>query len=157
MDLVFSVFAILLGAVICIWLEFVVPSHGILALCFLLLCMAALMLSLFVSVDFAALTIIILLVLIPAAGWCGFRYYPRSPIAKRIFLRGQRPPVLAASELQKFINKEGTAGSVLRPSGVCTIDNQRLACVSENAQIEAGQKVRVIGISGNYLIVRPIA
>ena len=157
MDLVLSVFAILVGAVICIWLEFVVPSHGILALCFLLLCMAALMLSLFVSVDFAALTIIILLVLIPAAGWCGFRYYPRSPIAKRIFLRGQRPPVLAASELQKFINKEGTAGSVLRPSGVCTIDNQRLACVSENAQIEAGQKVRVIGISGNYLIVRPIA
>jgi membrane protein implicated in regulation of membrane protease activity len=29
--------------------------------------------------------------------------------------------------------------------------------VSENAQIEAGQKVRVIGISGNYLIVRPVA
>jgi membrane-bound serine protease (ClpP class) len=156
MDLVLSVFAILVGAVICIWLEFVVPSHGILALCFLLLCLAALVLSLFVSVDFAALTLIILLVIIPAAGWCGFRYYPRSPIAQRIFLRGQRPPILATSELKNFINKEGVAGSVLRPSGVCTIENQRLACVSENAQIEAGQKVRVIGVSGNYLIVQPI-
>ena len=157
MDLILSVFVILLAAMVCIWLEFVVPSHGILALCFLLLCVAALVISMFVSPGFAALTVILLLVIIPTAGWCGFKYYPRSPIAQRIFLRGQRPPVLAASELQKFINKEGTAGSVLRPSGVCTIDSRRLACVSENAQIEAGQKVRVIGISGNYLIVRPVA
>jgi membrane-bound serine protease (ClpP class) len=156
MDLILSVFALLVAAVICIWLEFVVPSHGILAIFFLLLCMVALVISAFVSMDFAALTVIILLVMIPTAGWCGFRYYPNSPIARRIFLHKPAPTSLPANELRYFINKTGVAESVLRPSGVCTIEQQRFACVSESAQIEAGVKIRVIGISGNYLIVAPL-
>jgi membrane-bound ClpP family serine protease len=155
MDLILSVFVLLAAAVICIWLEFVVPSHGVLAGLFLLLCLAALVLSAFVSMYFAALTVIILLVIIPTAGWCGFRYYPESPIGRRIFLRKPLPTQLPATELRAYIDKTGVAESVLRPSGICTIEQRRFACVSENAQIESGAKVRVIGISGNYLIVAP--
>lgn len=156
MDLILSVFALLAAAVICIWLEFVVPSHGILAVCFFLLCVTALVLSTFVSAGFVVLIVIILLVMIPTVGWYGFRYYPSSLIGRRIFLR--KPPLShpPAADLQVFINKTGVAESVLRPSGVCTIEQHRFACVSENAQIEAGKKIRVIGVSGNYLIVAPV-
>ncbi len=152
--MIFSIFAILAAGILCIWLEFVVPSHGLLALCFLLLCVVAMVMAVFVSLEFAGLILLILMVIIPTAMWMGFRYYPKSPIARRIFLKAPRPPVLEAHDLSAFRNKCGISESVLRPSGVCIIENQRLACISDNAQIEAGERVCVVGISGNNLIVK---
>ena len=57
---------------------------------------------------------------------------------------------------EKYLGKEGLTISPLRPAGGMRIDGDRVDVVSEGDFIDAGVKVRVIGIDGTRILVRAV-
>ncbi len=55
-----------------------------------------------------------------------------------------------------LIGKEGTALTILRPSGTARILDERLDVVSEGTYIEKGQKIKVVKVEGSRIVVREI-
>ncbi len=60
----------------------------------------------------------------------------------------------AVEDLQVFVGKEGTATSVLRPTGIADFEGVRLNVSSEGSFIPAGTRVRIISVEGQKILVR---
>lgn len=54
---------------------------------------------------------------------------------------------------EKYLNKEGMALSTLRPAGFIKIENEKIEAVSQGEFIKEGEKIRIIKVEGNKLIV----
>lgn len=59
-------------------------------------------------------------------------------------------------DLAVFMDKEGTATTVLRPAGIADFEGVRLNVSSEGDYIPAGTKVRIIKVEGAKILVRAI-
>ena len=59
-------------------------------------------------------------------------------------------------DLAVFMDKEGTATSVLRPTGIADFEGVRLNVSSEGAFIPAGTKVRIVKVEGAKILVRAV-
>ena len=59
-------------------------------------------------------------------------------------------------DLSVFMDKEGTASSVLRPTGIADFDGVRLNVSSEGDYIPAGTKVRIIKVEGAKILVKAV-
>lgn len=57
---------------------------------------------------------------------------------------------------EKYLGREGFALTQLHPAGAMKIDGDRVDVVSEGGFIEAGVKVRVIGLDGTRILVREV-
>ncbi|MGB0885249.1 MAG: NfeD family protein [Chitinophagales bacterium] len=64
--------------------------------------------------------------------------------------------ISGVDKLHSFKGKEGIAQTDLRPAGKVNIDNEWLDAQSDGEFINKGEKVRVMQISGAYLIVEKI-
>ena len=85
------------------------------------------------------------------------RLFPKSIFWRRIRLDleiSKKRGFVTSEDLEKFINKEGTTLSVLRPSGLALIEDRRLPVQSEGIFIPKGKGIVVTRIEGNTLIVR---
>jgi membrane-bound serine protease (ClpP class) len=54
----------------------------------------------------------------------------------------------------ELLNGIGTAVTQLRPSGVATINGQRVDVVTEGGLIERGTPVKVVAVEGSRIVVR---
>ena len=59
-------------------------------------------------------------------------------------------------DLAVFMGKEGTATSVLRPTGIADFEGVRLNVSSEGDFIPAGTKVRIVKVEGAKILVRAL-
>ena len=59
-------------------------------------------------------------------------------------------------DLAVFMDKEGTATSVLRPTGIADFEGVRLNVSSEGDFIPAGTKVRIVKVEGAKILVRAL-
>ena len=59
-------------------------------------------------------------------------------------------------DLAVFMDKEGIATSVLRPTGIADFDGVRLNVSSEGDYIPAGTKVRIIKVDGAKILVKAL-
>lgn len=59
-------------------------------------------------------------------------------------------------DLAVFMDREGVASSVLRPTGIADFDGVRLNVSSEGDYIPAGTKVRIIKVEGAKILVRAL-
>lgn len=59
-------------------------------------------------------------------------------------------------DLKYFLDKEGVALTVLRPSGTADFDGVKLDVVSEFSYIEKGTKVKIIEVEGPRIVVRKV-
>ena len=55
-----------------------------------------------------------------------------------------------------YLGRTGVALTLLRPAGVIDIDGTHLDVVSEAQYVPAGTKVKVVSVSGNRVVVRPV-
>jgi membrane-bound serine protease (ClpP class) len=55
-----------------------------------------------------------------------------------------------------MIGKEAVADTDLHPSGWVTIGDKRIFVVSDGTFIEDGEKVKIITVDGNRVVVRQI-
>lgn len=84
---------------------------------------------------------------------------PRKLRNKTLYLQTQlskQDGFSSASDKGDYVKKQGVAKSVLRPSGKIQIDEEILDAQAEQAFIDAGKDIVVIGVEGNRLIVREL-
>lgn len=62
----------------------------------------------------------------------------------------------STEDLEVFVGREGTATSVLRPTGIADFDGVRLNVSSEGDFVQAGSKVRIISVEGSKILVRVV-
>lgn len=85
------------------------------------------------------------------------RLLPKTPFGKKLMLIGEEPtpeqrravdPGIAA-----LMGKQGIARSFLRPAGIAAIEGRRVDVVSLGEPIAEGEKIRVIQVDGNRVVV----
>jgi len=87
------------------------------------------------------------------------KYWPSTALGKRMLL-----PVPSSNDvlpennprktLEALVGRVGQAKSPMLPSGMVVIDGLNVDAISEGLPVEAGQRVRVVEIRGNRVVVR---
>jgi len=101
----------------------------------------------------------ILAALLPLTIMFAVYLWPRTPMAKWVFLAPPTPedvePEARAHPLDHLMGQYGRALTPLRPSGMVDFDGRRLDGMAEEGLIAAGSLVKAVAIRGGQLIVRP--
>jgi membrane-bound serine protease (ClpP class) len=84
--------------------------------------------------------------------WCWLKFFPESRVARKFISRG------AVGELgvdkPELLDASGVTLTRLRPSGVASINGQRVDVVTEGGLIERGATVKVVAVEGTRIVVR---
>ena len=73
---------------------------------------------------------------------------------KMILFHDQTGQRTATEPTADLVGREGVAQTLLRPSGMATLDGKRLDVVAESGMIERGSAIKVIAVEGTRIIVR---
>jgi membrane-bound serine protease (ClpP class) len=135
--------------------EVFVPSMGVLGLAASLCIIGAVAWAFTISSEFGVKILLAAALLVPTLVVVALKLMPYSPIAKRFVAKGFTFEDGRAVDARDstLSNAEGVAESVLRPSGVARLGGRRVDVVSRGEMIEAGEKIRVIEIEGNRVVV----
>jgi len=100
------------------------------------------------------------LVAVPVVVALALKFWPDTPMGQRMLLQPPEsdeilPDVPRQRQLKALIGRLGHAKSKMLPSGAVTIDGHTIDALSEGIPIEIGQRVRVIEVRGNRVVVRP--
>lgn len=155
---------LLLGAsLVLIIIEVFVPSAGLISLLSAALGISGLVCLYRYDWVWGAIGTLGMLVLAPVAFFSAMNILPSTPMGKKLLFgdQGKDEPGIAQGgeeeRLAVLIGAEGTAVTDLRPVGTVKIDGQRVQARSETSIVSAGSKVRVTGVDGFVLKVRPVA
>jgi membrane-bound ClpP family serine protease len=138
--------------------EVFIPSGGLIGL----LALACVGLSLWrafdQSVDLGLKFLLADFLLAPIVMAGALYLWPRTPLAKRVFLK---PPARedievshSAQRLDHLVGQFGRALTPLRPSGMVDFDGRRLDGLSEEGLIPSGALIRAVRVRSGQLIVR---
>jgi membrane-bound ClpP family serine protease len=162
-DLLIASILLFVGALISLLAELIVPAHGFMAVVSAAFVISGIILSFTVGSTFGTICLFALLVLTPFVVAGFVKFYPHSPVGRRVLLRGPNPRNVHAIstdqqlELTALIGHSGTAITTLRPAGTGIIEGRRIACMSEGPVIEKGAPIRAVAVSGGQLVVQAIA
>lgn len=107
----------------------------------------------------AAVLILIILVILGAVLAIMLHSATKGRLSKTLILNDslkRESGYAGTEELERFLGKEGTALSVLRPSGVANFDGIKLDVVSQGDFILKGTKVKIIKVEGRRIVVSEI-
>lgn len=152
---------LLVGGLILIMLEVFVPSGGMIG--FLAVCSvtAAIVMAFYNrGMEVGLIFVIVAGIAIPVALATAFRYWPQTPLGRRVLLgvpteKEVLPDTPQMRMLRGLVGKVGVARSLMLPSGAVFVDGHTVDAVSEGVSIEPGQHVRVIEVRGNHVVVSP--
>ncbi len=159
---VLSFLLLLLGLAFVI-LELFIPSGGVLG-CIAAVALIASVLVAFVgrSMTFGTImlvvNVVVLMIVIPLA----IRIWPSTPFGKAVLIeRRDGDDVLPDDEeyrvLKTLVGRQGKARTEMLPSGMVLIDGEEYDAVSVGVPIERGQRIQVVGLETNHIVVRPTA
>lgn len=148
----------LLAGLVLLVVEVFIPSGGLIGL----LALCSLGLSIWKAFSHSTTLgmqfLVALFILMPVALLTAAHLWPRTPLARRIFLRPPAPEEVELSHeterLDHLIGQFGRALTPLRPSGRVDFDGRRLDGLSEEGLIPSGALVRAVQVRGGQLIVR---
>jgi membrane-bound ClpP family serine protease len=159
---VWSILLLVLGLGLAV-LEVFIPSGGILG--FLSFCsiLAAIVLG-FMDAErrwLGPVVIALAVVGVPVIVVAGFKVWPKTAMGRRVLLMAPKgddvlPTDPRMGQLKGLIGRVAQAKCDMLPGGAITIDGRTVNAVSEGMPIEAGQRVRVIEVRANRVIVRPV-
>ncbi len=154
-----TVIALGIAGIVAIFFELhVLPGHGLAGV----LGTGALLISVIFAFGSAYLGVAVealaIAVLLSVAGLVGLaRFYRRNAFMSRLAFAGvQGPDYVAGNYYGELIGRTGFAVSYLRPSGIATIDGQRVDVLSEGEFVSAGSAIRVTRAEGARVFVRPV-
>lgn len=84
--------------------------------------------------------------------WCWLKFFPESRMAQKFV--SQHAVGDLGVDRPELLHGTGTAVTQLRPSGVATINGQRVDVVTEGGLIERGTPVKVVAVEGSRIVVR---
>ena len=82
------------------------------------------------------------------------KFFPGSRIARRFISQSSTGELGVARP--ELLNGTGVALSQLRPSGIATINGQRVDVVTEGGLIERGTALKVVAVEGARVVVREV-
>jgi membrane-bound serine protease (ClpP class) len=102
-----------------------------------------------------------IVVVTPTVVILAFRWWPHTSMGKQVLLDVPRaedvlPDDADRRQLKGFIGRVGRAKCKMLPGGVVVIDGRSVDAVSEGMAVEPGQRVRVIKVQANRLVIRPV-
>lgn len=153
---------LLVCGLLLIVLEVFVPSGGVIGFLSIVALMTAIGMAFYQSGLETGLTFVgVIAVAVPSLLALAFRWWPHTPMGKRLLLGVPDPNELLPDSpmrrtLKELVGHVGTAKSLMLPSGAIEIDGMTLDALSEGLPIEAGQRVRVIEVRANRVVVRPV-
>ncbi len=107
----------------------------------------------------ALMTLLALLIGLPAMGALVFYLYPYSPFARAVAPNPDEDITVANmpanAALENLRGKIGKAVSPLRPSGIVEFDGKRVDCLTEGMIVNAGEYVKCVEVRAGRVIVRP--
>jgi membrane-bound serine protease (ClpP class) len=142
--------------------ELLLPTGGIL----FVLGIAALIVGVTMTFAYDArhglVTVIALFVILPIAAPLLLYWWPRSPVGRRMVLRGPDDDAAVAVmpvsiALERLRGRFGKTMSPLRPAGATEFDGERVDTLSEGPLVEAGRWVRCVDVRDGRVIVREVA
>ena len=136
-------------------LEVFIPSGGVIsffsALCFIGSIWMAFRRDLTTGLGF----IVVALVAVPTVVGLAFKYWPMTPMGKAFL--GELPSedeTRPDDPRRELVGTKGVAQSKMLPSGAVLIDGRTVDAVAQGMAIEKGQRVVVIEVTGNRVMVR---
>ncbi len=85
------------------------------------------------------------------------RFLPKTPFLNRLVLQSSEAVetgyVVGSAERRDLVGAEGVALSTLRPTGKAEIGGQVLIVVADGDFIDSGERVKVVEVSGNRVVV----
>ena len=159
--LIWSILLLLVGLMLMVG-EVFLPSGGLLGFLSMTSMIAAIVLAFYErGLEAGAIFLTIVAVAVPITLAMAFRWWPRTPMGKRILLDIPKPDELLPDtpqrrQLRNLVGKVGIANTVMLPSGVVSIDGMMVDAVSEGIVIEAGTTVQVIDVRGNRVLIQPL-
>lgn len=158
--LIWSALLLLLGLTL-VLLEVFVPSGGVLGLLSITALVSSISLAFYhKGIEVGLIFLAVAAVMVPTALALAFRYWPQTPMGRRLLLdvpRGDEllPDTPERRTLRQLVGKLGVAKTLMLPSGAVVVDGRTIDALSEGMPIEAGQQVRVIEVRGHRVVVRP--
>jgi membrane-bound ClpP family serine protease len=157
--LLWAILLLLLG-ISCLVLEMFIPSGGLLGVLAALSIIGAIALAFMTGPIQGIVMTMFVTLLIPIMLAVAVKLWPETPLGRLILLRRPQgadevlPQTEAYRTINALIGKRGVAKSMMLPSGVVLVEGKNYDAVSNGLPIEPGQKVRVIGIDTQRLVVR---
>ncbi|MEL6430994.1 MAG: NfeD family protein [Planctomycetota bacterium] len=135
--------------------EVFIPSMGLLGMAAALCLLGSIGLAFYEDPGTGVMLLAATAVLVPIIMTLGIKWFPRTPIGRKITARGfsfddgrgvdRRDEGLEGSR--------GVVEATLRPAGIARIDGRRVDVVSRGEVIDAGDEVVVVEVSGNRVVV----
>lgn len=152
------------GFVLLVLEIFVIPGFGLAGIAGIGALLAGLSLSLIgggATWEFIALAlgrVLVSVFLALAASLLLLRFLPRLPFGRQLILEtglaaGEGYASAPESD-NRWLGKNGTASSPLRPAGIAVIDGERVDVVSDGEFIDVGMPIFVTRVDGNRIVVR---
>jgi len=142
--------------------EVFVPSGGLLGFLAFSALVAAIVMAFRQGLGFGLAIVAGAVVGVPVVVGLALQYWPRTPLGRRMLLKSPEPQdALPDSPWQRYlkglVGRVGETQTKMLPSGAITIDGRSVDAVSEGMALEAGQRVRVVEVRANRVVVRPMA
>jgi membrane-bound ClpP family serine protease len=134
------------------------PSGGILEFLSICAIVAAVVKAFVEETTLGLIVLAVTLFGIPIAVVAALKWWPKTPLGRKFLLsvpssQEVLPENNPRQMLEGLVGHVGRAKSKMLPSGIIVIEKESHDAVSEGMPIEAGQRVRVIEVRGNRLIV----
>ncbi len=158
--ILWSVLLLIVGCAL-VALEIFLPSGGIIGFLAATAFVAAIVMAFYNGGPVkGALFLLGAMVLLPTVVAVAFKYWPHTPIGRRLLLsipsdEDTLPRDEKAKRQKSLVGKIGVAKSKMLPSGAVVIEGKTVDAVSQGMAIDAGQKVVVLEVKGNRVVVRP--
>jgi membrane-bound serine protease (ClpP class) len=162
---VWTALILVLCGIFVLFLELFVPSAGLL-LVVGVLCVGGSLVAAF-SDGFATGMVFLVAecVLTPILAWLAFQLWKHSPIGRRMFFEagdssGQNESTNVSDEPMAApvaVGQVGRTLTPLRPAGMTDFSGRRVDTVSEGVMIEPGERVQVVEVQGNRVVVRRVS
>ncbi len=95
----------------------------------------------------------------PALVLVGLKMFPKTFVGKKLILGDAQDQQrgftsYSGEQYRGLAGKQGTALTMLRPSGMVMIDDRKYSVVTGGDLIEKGSRVRVVKVEGSRIVVR---
>lgn len=140
--------------------EAFIPSGGLIGLLALGLIGVGLWLAFAQSLELGLKFLAALVFLLPAVLLLAIWLWPRTPLAKRMFLKPPDPDFDDDTEdprhrLERLVGQIGRTLTPLRPSGMVDFEGKKHDAIAEEGLIPSGALVEAIKVKANRIVVRP--
>ena len=155
--LAFAIGLLVVGLVLFV-IEAMIPSFGVIGVTGAIAAIAAVVLAFQTGPVGGFMFLILAVVGGPFAFFMGFKLLPKMPFGRNFILTGpgdSREQTVDAG-VKHLEGKEGVAASMLRPTGIAVVDNERVAVQTEGEIIEKNSRVKVVKIVGNKVFVERV-